>query len=62
VRDDPPVVYQRSAILAAQWAPIREASCVNLAGYLANHSAGQQYGDYWPLDEINQADQQVTKP
>ena len=35
-------VDQRSAILAAQWAPVRESSCVNLAGYIATHPAGQQ--------------------
>lgn len=55
-------VFQRSALLAAQWAPIREPSCVNLAGYLANHPAGQQYGSYWQQGEVQQADQQVTKP
>jgi hypothetical protein len=57
-----PPVYQRSAILAAQWVPIREASCINLAGYIANHPAGQQYAGYWPPGEIQQADQQVTQP
>jgi endogenous inhibitor of DNA gyrase (YacG/DUF329 family) len=55
-------VHQRSAMLAAQWVPIREASCANLAGYIANHSAGQQYGGYWQQSEVQQADQQVTKP
>ena len=57
-----PPVYQRSAILATQWVPMRETSCVNLAGYIANHPAGQQYGGYWPPGEVQQADQQVTKP
>lgn len=42
-----PPVCQRSANLAAQWVPIREAACGNLAGYLANHPAGQQYRTYW---------------
>jgi hypothetical protein len=55
-------VYQRSAILAAQWVPIREATCGNLAGYISNHPAGQQYGGYWQASEIQQADQQVAKP
>src|SRR6516164_9855113 len=55
-------VYQRSAILAAQWVPVREPTCTNLAGYLANHPAGQQYGGYWQQSEVQQADQQVTKP
>jgi hypothetical protein len=53
-------VYQRSAILAAQWVPVRETTCVNLAGYIAIHPAGQQYSGYWPQSEIQQADQQVT--
>jgi hypothetical protein len=55
-------VYQRSVIIAAQWVPIREATCTNLAGYIANHPAGQQYSGYWYQSEIQQADQQVTKP
>ncbi len=55
-------VYQRSAILAAQWVPIREAVCGNLAGYIANHPAGQQYSGYWQQSEVQQADQQVAKP
>lgn len=55
-------VYQRSILLAARWVPIREATCVNLTGYLANHPAGQQYGAYWAPSEVQQADQEVTKP
>lgn len=54
--------YQRSVSSAAQWVPIREATCVNLAGYLTNHSAGQQYLGYWQPGEVQQADQQVAKP
>jgi hypothetical protein len=57
-----PPVYQRSANLAAQWVPVRETTCVNLAGYIANHPAGQQYSGYWQRTEVQQADQQVTKP
>jgi hypothetical protein len=34
--------YQRSAVIAAHWVPIRETACTNLAGYIANHPAGQQ--------------------
>jgi hypothetical protein len=55
-------VCQRSVILAAQWVPIREPTCGNLAAYLANHPAGQQYSGYWQPSEVQQADQQVTKP
>ena len=55
-------IGRRSAILAAQWVPIRETSCVNLAGYIANHLAGRQYGGYWQPNEVQQADVQVTKP
>ena len=55
-------VYRRSAAIAAQWVPIRETACINLAGYIANHPAGQQYGGYWQPSEVQQADQQVTKP
>ena len=55
-------IHRRSAVLAAQWVPIRESACGNLAGYIANHPAGQQYGGYWRASEIQQADQQVTKP
>ena len=55
-------VYQRSANIAAQWAPIREPTCVNLAGYIAHHPAGQQYGGYWQPSEVQQADHQVGKP
>jgi hypothetical protein len=55
-------VYQRSAVLAAQWVPIREPACANLAGYITNHPAGQQYSGYWQQSEVQQADQQVTKP
>jgi hypothetical protein len=57
-----PLVYQRSAMLAAQWAPVREKTSVNLAGYIAHHAAGQQYSGYWPPSEVQQADQQVAKP
>ena len=55
-------VYRRSVLLAAQWVPVREATCVNLAGYLTSHPAGQQYSGYWQQSEVQQADQQVTKP
>jgi len=55
-------VFRRSAMLAAQWAPVREPSCGNLAGYIATHPAGQQYRAYWQPSEVQQADQQVTKP
>jgi hypothetical protein len=58
----PTPVYHRSVIIAAQWVPIREAACVNLAGYIANHPAGQQYRQYWQPGEVQQADQQVAKP
>jgi hypothetical protein len=57
-----PPVYQRSATLAAQWVLVRERTCVNLAGYIATHAAGQQYSGYWTPSEVQQADQQVTKP
>jgi endogenous inhibitor of DNA gyrase (YacG/DUF329 family) len=57
-----PPVYQRSAFLAAQWVPVRETTCVNLAGYIATHPAGQQYSGYWKPSEVQHADQQVTKP
>ena len=57
-----PPVHPRSAILAAQWVPVREPSCINLAGYIAGHPAGQQYRGYWPPSEVQQADQQVPKP
>jgi hypothetical protein len=53
---------QRSAALGAQWVPIREASYGNLAGYIANHPAGQQYRSYWQPSEVQQADRQVGKP
>jgi hypothetical protein len=55
-------VCQRSAVIAAQWVPIRETACVNLAGCVATHPAGQQYSGYWPQSEVQQADQQVTTP
>ena len=55
-------VYQRSVILAAQWVPVREASCGHLAGYIAIHPAGQQYAGYWQPGDVQQADQQVSKP
>jgi hypothetical protein len=48
--------------VAAQWVPVRETTYVNLAGYLAHHPAGQQYSGYWQQSEVQQADQQVTKP
>jgi hypothetical protein len=57
-----PPVYKRSVRLAAQWAPVREPVYINLAGYLANHPAGQQYQAYWPANEVHQADQRATKP
>jgi len=52
-------VYQRATTLAAQWVPVRETTYVNL---VAHHPAGQQYGGYWQQSEVQQADQQVTKP
>ena len=55
-------VYHRSAVLAARWVPIREPACGNLAGYIANHPAGQQYNGHWQTGEVQQADQQVTTP
>src|SRR5262249_24147190 len=55
-------VYQRSVLMAAQWVPIREPTCTNVSGYIANHPAGQQYSGYWPQSEVQHADQQVTKP
>jgi hypothetical protein len=55
-------VYQRSASLAAQWVTVRETTCVNLAGYVAKHPAGQQYAGYWQQSDVEQADEQVTKP
>jgi hypothetical protein len=57
-----PPVYQRSVSLAAQWTPVRETACVNLAGYIATHPAGQQYRGYWTPSEVQQADQQVSNP
>jgi hypothetical protein len=57
-----PIIYLRSEILAAQWVPVREATSVNLAGYIANHQAGQQYSGYWQQSEVQRADQQVIKP
>jgi hypothetical protein len=61
-RGHPLSVYQRSATIAAQWVPIREARFTDLAGYLANHPAGQQYRGYWAPGEVQQADTQVSKP
>lgn len=55
-------VYHRSVHIAAQWVCIREATCGNLAGYLANHPAGQPYAGYWQSGEVHQADQQVFNP
>jgi hypothetical protein len=52
-----PPVHQRSVLNAAQWVPIREATFGNLAGYIANHPAGQQYGGYWQPGDVQQADQ-----
>jgi hypothetical protein len=52
-----PPVYQRSAILAAQWVSVRETTCVNLAGYIATHPAGQQYDGYWTPNDVRHADQ-----
>jgi hypothetical protein len=49
-------VFQRSAVIAAQWVPIRETACTNLAGYIANHPAGRQYSGYWQPGEVQQAD------
>ncbi len=57
-----PTVHQRSAILAAQWVPVQQPNCVNLAGYIVQHPAGQQYSGYWSQAEVRQADQQVAKP
>ena len=57
-----PPVHPRSSFLAAQWVAVREATCVNLAGYIAAHPAGQQYRGYWTTSEVQQADQQVIKP
>jgi hypothetical protein len=54
-------VDHRSVLIAAQWVPIREATCGDLAGYIANHPAGQQYAGYWQPGEVQQADQQVSK-
>ena len=58
----PVPVYQRSAVIAAQWVPIREPVCANLAGYITNHPGGQPYSRYWQQSEVQQADKQVTKP
>jgi hypothetical protein len=57
-----PPVNQPSAILAAQWVPVRETTCVNLAGYFAAHPAAHQDGGYWTPNDVQHADQQVTKP
>lgn len=57
-----PPVFQRSAVLAAQWVPVRETASADLFGYIANHPAGKQYRDYWPQSDIQQADRQVTRP
>ncbi len=58
----PVPVLQRSVLQAARWVPIQDPACTNLAGYLANHPAGQQYDGYWPRSEVQQADQQVNQP
>jgi hypothetical protein len=55
-------VYQRSAMIAAQWVSVREASFNDLAGYIANHPAGQQYRGYWKERDVQQADARVNKP
>lgn len=55
-------VHQRLAAMAAQWAPLREPTCRNLASYIANHPTGRQYSGYWQPTEVQQADQQVTTP
>src|SRR5262245_52967604 len=55
-------VYERSAAIAAQWVPIREPNFTNLAGYIANHPAGQHYRGYWTQGEVDQADGKVAKP
>jgi hypothetical protein len=55
-------VHQRSAVTAAQWVSVREPALTTLCNYIANHPAGQQYNGYWQPNEIQQADQQVTKP
>jgi hypothetical protein len=55
-------VFQRSATIAAQWVPIREPNSGDLAGYVANHPAGQQYRGYWTQSEVHQADTKVIKP
>src|SRR5215510_6322446 len=52
--NDQPLVYHRSAILAAQWVPIREPISGNLAGYIANHPAGKQYNGCWQQGEVQQ--------
>jgi hypothetical protein len=55
-------VCLRSVSVAAQWVPVREPAYSDVAGYLANHPAGQQYQRYWTQTEIQQADQTVAKP
>jgi hypothetical protein len=55
-------VCWRSPFIAAQWVPVRESACVDLAGYIANHPAGQRYGGYWQPDQVRQADLQVNNP
>lgn len=55
-------IYKRAEIIAAQWVPIREATYNSLAGYISGHPAGRQYGGYWQANEIQQADEQVSKP
>lgn len=55
-------VYRRSARLAAQWVAVRETTCLNLAGYLAHHPAGEQYRGYWQPTEVQIADEEVAKP
>ncbi len=57
-----PPVYQRSAVLGARWVSIREPASGDLTSYLARHPAGHQYSGYWRSTEVQQADQQVTKP
>jgi endogenous inhibitor of DNA gyrase (YacG/DUF329 family) len=55
-------VYQRSAAIAAEWVPVREPNCAHLAGYIAKHSAGQQYARYWQQNDVQKADDEVAKP
>ena len=60
--DAPVAVYPRSVLIAAHWVPVREPTSTNRADYLAHHPGGQMYGGYWRPGEVQQADQQETKP